>query len=75
VGRAFVQYFQTLYESEEVVEIEECISSVHSWVAPDHNALLTAVFTPDEINSDLAQMHPLKSPGPDGYGVSFFQHQ
>jgi hypothetical protein len=36
------------------------------------NEMLTEVFTPEEVNQALAQMHPLKSPGPDGFGGCFF---
>jgi hypothetical protein len=36
--------------------------------------MLSAVLLADEIDQALAQMHPLKSPGPDGFGVCFFQH-
>jgi hypothetical protein len=38
------------------------------------NEMLTEVFTPEEVNQALAQMHPLKSPGPDGFGGCFFQN-
>jgi len=37
------------------------------------NAGLTRCFTPEEINEALAQMYPLKAPGPDGFGVCFYQ--
>jgi hypothetical protein len=37
------------------------------------NAMLTTVFTKEEINVAFSQMHPLKSLGPDGFGVSFYQ--
>jgi hypothetical protein len=37
------------------------------------NALLSAVFTPEEVDQALDQMHPLKSPGPDSFGASFYQ--
>lgn len=37
------------------------------------NAQLTLPFTPDEVLAALSQMGPLKSPGPDGLPVLFFQ--
>jgi hypothetical protein len=36
--------------------------------------MLIADFSPEEINQALSQMHSLKSPGPNGFGVSFCQH-
>jgi hypothetical protein len=35
---------------------------------------LVKPFTPEEIDKALFQMQPLKVPGLDGFGVSFFQH-
>jgi xylose isomerase len=37
------------------------------------NARLTTIFTSEEVDQALGQMHHLKSPGPDGFGESFFQ--
>jgi hypothetical protein len=47
---------------------------VRAQVHPNQNAMLGAAFTNEEIDNALAQMHPLKSLGPDGFGVSFYQH-
>ena len=38
-----------------------------------HESMLLQPYTPDEIRSALFQMHPLKSPGPDGMSLFFFQ--
>jgi len=74
VGTAFSNYFQHLFQSEGVEGIEECISVETSRVSPELNSRLTEAFTEEDINLALSQMHPLKSPGPDGFGVSFYQH-
>jgi hypothetical protein len=37
------------------------------------NAHLIAASMPEEVDQALFQMHPLKSPGPDGFGASFYQ--
>jgi hypothetical protein len=73
IGNAFSNYFQQLYSSEGVSGIEECTNLVTSGVSSDMNAMLSAVFTPEEVDQALAQMHPLKSPGLDGFGASFYQ--
>jgi hypothetical protein len=74
IGRAFVQFFHKLFESEGVVGIYEYFASVTSQVSLDLDTMLAADFSPEEVDSTLAQMHPLKSPGPDGFNASFFQH-
>jgi hypothetical protein len=73
IGRAFTHFFQNLFTSVGSSSVEECLSSVLARVSPDSNEMLCAVFTPEEVNHALAQMHPLKSPGPDGFGSCFFQ--
>jgi hypothetical protein len=37
------------------------------------NDMLLEVFMPEEVDQDLAQMQPLKSPGLDGFWVCFYQ--
>jgi hypothetical protein len=44
-----------------------------SLVTPAVNDQLLRQFTEEEVNATLSQMHPLKSPGPDGYSVIFYQ--
>lgn len=74
VGDAFTRYFQHLFAYEGVTGIEDCIPAVCSRVKPELNAMLSATFSLEKINSALAQMQPPKSPGPDGFGVSFYKH-
>jgi hypothetical protein len=52
--------------------IDVCISAVQGRVKPELNAMLTSGFSHEEINTALSQMHPLKSPSLDGFGVSFY---
>jgi hypothetical protein len=37
------------------------------------NDVLSRTFVEEEVDMALAQMHPLKAPGPDRFGVCFFQ--
>jgi hypothetical protein len=73
IGRAFTHFYQNLFTFVGDASIEDCISSVQVRVPPCMNEMLTEVFTPEEVNQALAQMHPLKSSGPDGFGGCFFQ--
>lgn len=73
IGRAFNQHFQSLFTTANPNDIEEVLSGVQSLVTSEMNVGLTRCFTSKEINDALAQMHPLKAPGPDGFGVCFYQ--
>ncbi|KAL0355533.1 UNVERIFIED_CONTAM: putative mitochondrial protein [Sesamum radiatum] len=53
--------------------MEKVLSSMEKRITEAVNNELTRPFTPDEITSALLQMHPFKSPGPDGMSPFFFQ--
>ena len=42
-------------------------------VTPEMNVALLSEFHPDEVKDALQQMHPLKSPRPDGMPPVFYQ--
>jgi hypothetical protein len=71
--RAFTSFYQSLFTSSGAVADDECITSVQARVLPIMNDMLTEAFSLEEVDQALAQMHPLKSPGPDGFGVCFYQ--
>jgi hypothetical protein len=43
-------------------------------VTDEDNARLTSPILKEEIHNALMQMHPDKSPGPDGFNPAFYQH-
>ena len=49
------------------------MDSVDRVVTPAMNSTLLQPYTPDEVKQSLFQMHPSKSPGPDGMSPIFFQ--
>jgi len=53
--------------------METCTSTVQSRVPSSMNDMLMMPFLPEEVDQALSQMHPLKSIGPDGFGVCFYQ--
>ncbi|GAU14634.1 hypothetical protein TSUD_96980 [Trifolium subterraneum] len=52
---------------------EPILSLISPRVSVEDNERLTAPITKEEIRSALFQMHPDKSPGPDGFNPAFFQ--
>ncbi|KAL0421132.1 UNVERIFIED_CONTAM: hypothetical protein Slati_3136100 [Sesamum latifolium] len=53
--------------------MEEVLVSLEERVTGAMNKELLRPYTPEEIVHALKQMHPLKSPGPDGMSHIFFQ--
>jgi hypothetical protein len=51
--------------------MEEVLEAVQQRVFREMNDGLLKPFLPEEIDTTLSQMHPMKVPGPNGYGVCF----
>jgi len=69
-----VHYYEELFSTAGVNNLDTCLSAVTSRVSHAMNEMLIAPFSSKEVNLQaLAQMHPLKAPGPDGFGVCFYQ--
>ncbi|KAK2360556.1 hypothetical protein QL285_085815 [Trifolium repens] len=67
------RYFQELFKSKGGIQ-DTVLSLITPRVSADDNALLEAPITKEEICIALFQMHPDKSPGPDGFNPAFFQN-
>ncbi|KAL0014064.1 hypothetical protein SO802_001133 [Lithocarpus litseifolius] len=61
-----LEYFGSIFKSNELVDFEASLSAIHPKVTPVMNATLTANFKAEEVWNAFQQMHPTKSPGPDG---------
>ena len=55
------------------MEVDECLGAVEPRVTDEMNEFLLREFTVGEVEIALNQMHPLKSPGPDGFVACFYQ--
>ena len=73
IARIAVDYFTKIYTSCSTNRIEEVINTIPTWVTDDMNAELTKTFSSEEVQRALHQIHPTKSPGPDGMSAIFFQ--
>lgn len=67
-------FYQQLYTSEGVHDMEQVLDTVPTKVTPAMNEILNSPYSQQEVKTALFQMYPIKSPGPDGYPAHFFQH-
>lgn len=68
-----IEYFENLFTSSQPLNITETVCLLPRIITDDINFILTKKVTKDEIHFALKQMHPSKSPGPDGFSPGFYQ--
>ncbi|XP_024200296.1 uncharacterized protein LOC112203585 [Rosa chinensis] len=75
VQRLLVNYYKNVFTSSgaNLEAINEVISATSPMVTMEMNEALLQPYTEDEIRAALFQMHPSKSPGPDGMSPFLFQ--
>lgn len=70
-----VDYFSGLFDTTSPSEqvMIDVMEVIESRVTADENQTLTMPFTGNKVTAALSSMSPIKSPGPDGFPVLFFQ--
>lgn len=68
-----IDYFENLFTSSQPLNIPETVSLLPRIIIDDMNLILTKQITKEETYFALKQMHPSKSPGPDGFSPGFYQ--
>ncbi|GAU39014.1 hypothetical protein TSUD_378900 [Trifolium subterraneum] len=66
------RYFQELFKPKGGAQ-EPVLSLITPRVSEEDNERLSAPISKEELRLALFQMHPDKSPGPDGFNPTFFQ--
>lgn len=73
VCKVFIDYYKDIFSSNASTDFSQCLEHVEPRVSAEMNSNLLRSFTEEEVCIALSQMHPLKSPGPDGFSAGFFQ--
>ena len=74
IAEIVIGYYQKLFTMSQPTINSEFLDAIHTGVTPQMNQILTRGFTAVEIKKGLDQMYPLKSLGPDGMPLLFYQH-
>jgi hypothetical protein len=72
IRESFARYFQDLFTAGGPINMDWVLDGLEGWVTQTMNEALLQEFTAEEIGRALAQMDPLKAPGPDGFSACFF---
>lgn len=73
VGGLILEYFVAIFKSNHPSSFEANLSAINTRVSPEMNDELLAEFKADEVVRAIKQMHPTKSPGPDGMSPIFYK--
>uniref|UniRef100_A0A803QJ68 Reverse transcriptase domain-containing protein n=1 Tax=Cannabis sativa TaxID=3483 RepID=A0A803QJ68_CANSA len=72
LGGVMLDYFNKLFEASDV-DISCVLDEVQPSITNSQNAILLDMVEEEEVRVALFQMHPDKSPGPDGMSPGFYQ--
>lgn len=73
INDIIVNFYESLFTTEEPNKFEEVIDTISHVVTNEMNEKLEVEFTLEEVEVALKQMAPLKAPGPDGMPPLFYQ--
>ncbi|KAL9680638.1 hypothetical protein QQ045_018523 [Rhodiola kirilowii] len=76
IKQIIVNFYKALFTSKQSIdkmELQPYLSRVPRKVTDDHNRILLAPYTVDEVTKALFQIPPEKAPGHDGFSAAFFQ--
>ncbi|KAK6125806.1 hypothetical protein DH2020_040450 [Rehmannia glutinosa] len=72
IVKEFGDYYRHLFAAEEQLDMEVALNAIDRKATKEMNDLLNRHFETEKVVAALAQMHPTKSPGPDGMPALFY---
>uniref|UniRef100_A0A803PQY8 Reverse transcriptase domain-containing protein n=1 Tax=Cannabis sativa TaxID=3483 RepID=A0A803PQY8_CANSA len=72
-GDILIKYFKSLFTSSDPCIPQDLQGLISGEITASENEVLMSIPTHEEITHHVFQMHPLKSPGPDGFSRCFFR--
>ena len=72
IERTILEYYTSIFTSDRPTQFTVMEQVLDPKVTGETNMVLTREFQPDEVWRTLQQMHPTKSPGPDGMPPIFY---
>ena len=73
ISQVAENYFHDLFTSENTIDMESVLDVVEKRFTTKMNNSLLQPYTVEEVRHALFQIHPSKSPGPNGMSHFFFQ--
>ena len=73
IAKATISYFEDIFSTSHLSQLENVIAPIPTLVTSKMNLELSRAFTREEVVCALKQLHPSKSPIPDGMSALFFQ--
>ena len=73
IAKAVISYFEDNFSTSQRSQLENVIAPILTIVTFEMNLELSRAFTREEVVCALKQLHPSKSPNPDGMSALFFQ--
>jgi len=73
IENIIIDYFKSIFSSDQSSNFKASLEAMDKKVTPKMNKVLLKEIRAEEVWSALKQMHPTKSPGPDGTSPIFYK--
>lgn len=72
IERVTIDYFRNIFTCSNLTDLYYVLDSVNLCIKSDGATFLQEPFTKEKVLESLHQIHPTRSPNPDGMPILFF---